>query len=197
MLAKALVDELDAGSLVYEQSVINSTIDNSFRKGALPEIYKTHVALKTEEDALSKMTCSDPLREAARKDLINGLDEVANSLGTMSAGLVFAKANDEWTEQAKTMCARAVEKSQNPPTDGSIDKLLKDPGFQGQLPRLYLELNGLIPDKAGFRFGISTYVRDSLYLTYVTPGGWAKNSSLRASRELSSSTANRQRTWTI
>ncbi len=170
MLAKAMVDELDAGSVVYEQSVINSTIDNSFRNGALPELHKTYEALKAEETTLAKMNCTDPIREGARMDLLVGLDDVANSLGTMSTGLFFAKANGEWTDQARTMCARAVEKSQNPTTNGGVAKLLKDSKFQAQLPRLFLELNGIIPDQAGFRFGISTYVRDSLYLTYVKPG---------------------------
>lgn len=171
-LAKAIVDEADCVNVCYEQSLIN-TVEGSYSHGPINGLTEGKDILEEDNRTLSDTEFDDSAMEAARKDLLGRMAILLKDMAEMESAIMRAQLAGGWTDQAASSSAAAQKESVEIKGNGSVEALIKKRSFQEQLPNYYLETNGLIPDPAGFKFGVLTTISDSLYVIYVDPNGLA------------------------
>lgn len=178
-LAHYIVVLYDTQLLMNEQAGIN-LMEGTWANDASGSMNSLSKALTSSSAELKKFTFSDSKKETARKDLIHCNNQLAADFIDMAKACHQATSNKGWDSTSTSLANKAFTDSKSLPTDGSIDKLIKDPTFQTNLPQMFLESHNLIPDVNGFKLGVRFLVLDPLHLVYVQPGGLASTLQLQS-----------------
>jgi membrane-associated protease RseP (regulator of RpoE activity) len=184
-LAKSVVDLTDAIATV-ELLRLASQVESSFKRGVDGRGEKMGFALAADRDDLKKATYADPMKDAARNELVTLFEHLMTMLSRIVGGFEAAAKAGGWTKEAGDLLNAGVSHVDKLPFDGSVDKLVKDPDFQKLLPSFYLRSTGLIPDPVGLSLGARVFISNTLLFLSVTPEGLAAKLGFRGLDEVTS-----------